>query len=176
MLMIDYGQQVRSLRIGLGLTQTRLAHLAGISLPSIQNIEAGKANPAISTLSALFEVLGLDLRCEPRPANWRALIRCGAPLSGATGESRVLPTREELVSHLRHACAELSLREAVPAEDLRKQEAVAAMLLAIKIHFPALYRQSLEGSHFVREQLPKHITGRMIKLKRQALARLVTYL
>lgn len=49
--------EIRTLRSGLGLTQAQLAKLAGLTQAYIAKIEAGVADPRISTLERISEAL-----------------------------------------------------------------------------------------------------------------------
>jgi transcriptional regulator with XRE-family HTH domain len=63
------GARVRALRAGRGLTQLRLAERAGISRPSIANVEAGRQNVSLRQLCALADALGVgveDILAGPR--------------------------------------------------------------------------------------------------------------
>ena len=53
------GERVRALRAERGMTQLRLAGRAGISRPSLANIEAGRQNVGVRALCALAEALGV---------------------------------------------------------------------------------------------------------------------
>ena len=59
--MIKLGGIIRQRRELLGLLQTQLADLSGISTRTIQLVEQGKANPSLDTLINLIEILGLQL-------------------------------------------------------------------------------------------------------------------
>ncbi len=50
--------EIRTLRSRLGLTQARLAELAGLTQAYIAKIEAGTADPRISTLERISKALG----------------------------------------------------------------------------------------------------------------------
>lgn len=52
------GQQIRTRRLALGLTQTQLAELVGTSQGKIGDYERGEVEPTITTLLALAKVLG----------------------------------------------------------------------------------------------------------------------
>ena len=45
----------------LAISQQDLAEMAGIGLATIKDIERGKANPSIGTVSKIIEVLGLEM-------------------------------------------------------------------------------------------------------------------
>jgi transcriptional regulator with XRE-family HTH domain len=53
------GERVRALRTGRGLTQVRLAERAGISRPSLANVEAGRQNIGVRQLCSLAAALGV---------------------------------------------------------------------------------------------------------------------
>ncbi len=48
----------------MNLRQEDLSELSHINVKTIQLIEAGRANPSISTLQKIAEVLGLELNLE----------------------------------------------------------------------------------------------------------------
>lgn len=55
------GDTIRQRRERLGLLQTQLAALSGISSRTIQLVEQGKGNPSLDTLINLIDPLGLCL-------------------------------------------------------------------------------------------------------------------
>lgn len=81
--IVRISEPIRETRRLLGISQTALAVRAGVSLATVQNIEAGRANPSLSTLERLLAPLGLGLAVEPRQADWDALAAFGLPLTGA---------------------------------------------------------------------------------------------
>lgn len=50
-----------SRRLQLGLTQTRLAAMAGVSRSSVQAIESGRVTVQLDVLVAVADVLGCDI-------------------------------------------------------------------------------------------------------------------
>ncbi len=52
---------IKDRRKVLGLSQQDLAEMSGISLPTVKDIERGLANPSLSTISKLLEVLGMEI-------------------------------------------------------------------------------------------------------------------
>jgi y4mF family transcriptional regulator len=58
---IDLGEKLRQRRELLGLLQSQLAALAGVSTRTIQLVEQGKGNPSLDTLLQLADPLGLRL-------------------------------------------------------------------------------------------------------------------
>ncbi len=69
----DFAARVRELRADAGLTQDRLAELAGLSVSMIQKIERydDGGNPRLTTLWALAEALGVgpDQLVDPSAAS-----------------------------------------------------------------------------------------------------------
>jgi transcriptional regulator with XRE-family HTH domain len=178
--------EIRTSRQMLGLTQSELARLAGVSLPTIQNLEARRANPTLSTLEAVYRVLGLRFKAAFPPAHWDDLARCGAPLmvgeeahppqgAGVVRDAPFRPTPGLLLSRLRGACLELSGRPDQEGQS-RRRDAVRALLLALQIHFPSFYGEHLAGAPLVEEILSAAVDGRTIRMAREATAVLATYL
>jgi transcriptional regulator with XRE-family HTH domain len=184
---MDSASNIREARRLQGLTQTELAYRSGVSLPTIQNMETGRANPTLVTLNAVLGVLGLELRSEPRGADWDELVRCGAPLMIGEGptadgqENRIIreshrgPTPDLLLKNLRDAC--LELRHVSGTTDLdRKRDVVQALVLAIRSHFPTFYGKNVAGIELYEQHLSAPVTGRTIRLAREAVANLARYL
>ena len=184
---MDYASNIREARTLQGLTQTELAYRSGVSLPTVQNMETGRANPTIATLNAVLGALGLELKSAPRYADWDELALCGAPLmvreepaADSQGNRTVRdrhrgPTPDLLLKNLRDAC--LELRHVSGTTDLeRRQDAVQALLLAIRSHFPGFYSDHLAGVDLYEPYVSLPITGRTNRLAREAVATLARYL
>ncbi len=114
MLTIDVGTHLRSTRRALGLSQSALATAADVSLATVQNVEAGRANPSLSTLSRLLAPLGTGLSFTPTAADWRALITLGLPLAGE-GDPLVRLDAETLRRHVGRAAIEVT-RDTQPTD------------------------------------------------------------
>ncbi len=166
-------EQVRSVRRALGLSQVALAAAAGVSLATVQNVEAGRSNPALGTLRSLLLPLGLDLEVVPAAADWDALADHGLPLA-ARRRPRVIPVEATLPGLVRRAAAEVSRTPAVDGE--RRRDALMALLLALRIHYPRLYQRWFGRSAWLRALTPDEPSGRIIKLARIARAALAEYL
>lgn len=84
------GHNLRRLRDGKALTQAQLAEKAGLSRVAYVGIESGGANPRVSTLMRIAEVLGvrLDELLEPRQELTRVRFRA----------RKRMTTREQLLS------------------------------------------------------------------------------
>jgi len=159
-------QSIRDARRSLGISQTALAVRAGVSLATLQNIEANRANPALSTLEKLLEPLSLGLVVEPRRADWEALIALGLPLTGGRPRD-IRATEESLLGHVHRAALDLARQPDIPDRE-RKTECLQALLLAIRSHFPSRYRRWFFRSPLIRDLVPDELSGRLIKLSRIA--------
>ncbi len=84
------------LRRHRGLTQRQLSAKSGVQQSEISRIEGGRANPTMSTLSALARALGAELGVRIRP--------------GSRGERRARPASQ------RRARARSAARRAVGTE------------------------------------------------------------
>ena len=52
---------IKERRKTLGLSQNDLAEMAGLSLATIKDIERGKGNPSMATVSKIMDVFGLEI-------------------------------------------------------------------------------------------------------------------
>ena len=52
---------IKARRKVLGISQQDRAEMSGISLPTVKDIERGLANPSLSTISKLLDVLGMEI-------------------------------------------------------------------------------------------------------------------
>ncbi len=170
----EIGREVRRARNALRLTQARLAARAGVSLPTVQNVEAGRANPAHSTLCRLLGPLGLSLELGVPRADWDALSAHGLPL-GRGPAPRTRSRAASLVRLVGDATLDLALSPAGPESD-RRREALQALLLAIRTHFPTFFRRRLDRLPAVRLLLPAEPSGRVVKLGRIARDAVAGYL
>jgi len=59
--MVDLGEKLRQRRELLGLLQSQLATLSGVSTRTIQLVEQGKGNPSLETVFQLADPMGLRL-------------------------------------------------------------------------------------------------------------------
>lgn len=64
MLIHDLGQAIKSRRKELGITQSHLAELAGISPNTEYKLERGQINPSLDIMNKILDVLGLELKLE----------------------------------------------------------------------------------------------------------------
>ena len=61
MLDVNIYKKIKDRRILLGITQQDLSDISGVALRTIKQIETGKGNPSISTLTKITGVLGLSI-------------------------------------------------------------------------------------------------------------------
>ncbi|GHU72448.1 transcriptional regulator [Bacteroidia bacterium] len=58
---MDIDKLIKERRSLLGINQQNLADVSGVGLRTIKQIEVGKGNPSIKTLTTILDVLGLEL-------------------------------------------------------------------------------------------------------------------
>ena len=68
MAVPPFGLKLKELRQRAGVTQPKLAELAGLSTTGVALIEQGRREPGWSTVVALAEALGVDCREFQKPA------------------------------------------------------------------------------------------------------------
>jgi len=61
MNLVEIGKSVTRRRRELKLRQDDLAEMSGVTVRTIYNIEEGKGNPSLNTLSRLCDILGLEI-------------------------------------------------------------------------------------------------------------------
>lgn len=181
--MYGIAQLLKDSRIEMGLTQVSLAHLSGISLPTIQNIESNKANPSLSVLKSLFETLAIKIELKSSPANWVNLAECGAAITVLNQEkgSHIKPSPQVLLHNLKLACRELKNAKNTNSADSdheRKMQAVQSLFLALKLHFPSFYKKKCAKVPLFFEWVPKtgDVPGKLLRLYRHSVSVLATFL
>jgi len=55
---------IRKRRMSLRIDQRTLSEIAGISVHTLSNIEAGKGNPTVAILERVLNALGMELRIQ----------------------------------------------------------------------------------------------------------------
>ena len=53
---------MKSRRKTLAVSQQDLAEMAGVGVATVKDIERGKGNPSLSTVSKLLDVLGMEMQ------------------------------------------------------------------------------------------------------------------
>jgi transcriptional regulator with XRE-family HTH domain len=167
----DLASAIKSARKSKKYSQTMLAHECGVALATIQNIEAGIANPTFSTVVSVLNALGLKFIIEEKQTDWKSLIRYGLPIISQEQDAKAssLPTKSELVYDL----SAINFKE-LSKESIRVKSAVASFLSALKDHFASVYIQLPVGLRVEFElNESENISP---KLRRIALAKLSEYL
>jgi len=62
MNMNDIGILIKKRRMILKIDQRQLSDLSNTSLHTISDIESGKGNPSVATLTRILEILGMELQ------------------------------------------------------------------------------------------------------------------
>ena len=55
------GELVRRRRRSLSIDQRSLSEISGVAVHTLSNIEAGKGNPTVETLTRVLDALGMEL-------------------------------------------------------------------------------------------------------------------
>lgn len=132
--MFALAQVIRQTRIAKRISQAELAVKAGVGVATLQNIEAGRANPSYSTILALLKILNVEIEFKSKTRNKSAdLSLLGCPLL-SNRNSETLPNRKEVIQELR--LLDPSLQKG------RQKMAVAAWLNAIQSHFPSVWEEA----------------------------------
>ena len=63
---MSLAEVIKSRRKALDISQQDLAEMAGIGLATIKDIERGKGNPSIGTVSKIMDVLGMEIEYKVR--------------------------------------------------------------------------------------------------------------
>ena len=149
----------KSRRMELGLSQSDLSQLTGLSVPFIQKIEYGQTNPSISNLEKIARVLGFEISLEEREVNWPLLVAAGLPLA------QIKPTSEPITKPRLFLEMKLAWKMSLIH---REREALGGMILAIQRHYPSVWKKNFDASF----DLSSMDSGRLLKLSRMSLARL----
>lgn len=170
--LIIIGMNLRDLaqvRHARGISQGELAHRSRTSLATIQNIEAGRANPSLATLERIVHELGLRLELKNTPLDWGRLVSLGLPL--LTTQATSVRADKDL---LRNALSTLSAKTLQALADPRDVSALRSWLSALRGHYPRLWEQF--APHLSLWIDKQKLSGPEIKLRRIALSKLADYL
>ena len=66
---IGIGKQLEKRRKEINLRQEDLAEMSCVTVRTIYNIEEGKGNPSLKTMSKLCEILGLEMSINIKQIN-----------------------------------------------------------------------------------------------------------
>ena len=154
------------------MTQAGLAARAGVSLATVQNLEAGRANPAFETVGRILACLAMRLEPAQVAPDWTALTTHGLPMAGQR-HGNALRSSSSLRLLLEGAL--LASRDEANS-DPRQSEALQALMLALAHGYPSLYAAWFSRSALANAWVPNCPSGRVIKLRRIALSVLGEYL
>jgi transcriptional regulator with XRE-family HTH domain len=168
-MIVDF----KALRISLGFSQVKLAHESKVSLPTIQNIEANKANPTIDVLEKLAIALGLELKFQPIPFDIERAIALGVPLINTTSPSRIIVVN---ATSLKNEARKWHHTLKLNALKEREEMALISFLTAMKDHYPTFYQNEIVCPLFEKKIKEMRSSGKVIKLRRMALSNLSKYL
>jgi transcriptional regulator with XRE-family HTH domain len=162
--------ELKQLRREFKLSQVELASESGVSLPTIQKIESGQANPTLDVMEKIFSVLGLQLQVHCPEVSIDRAIAFGVPLTGKKDPSVILNKNT-----LRLESRKWIQQWTSGKFNEREEDALIAIFLSLKIHFPDFY-QSIESPVIEKALKTKGNDGRIIKLYRIALSNVSLYL
>ena len=63
---MNLSETIKKRRKTLAISQQDLAEMAGVGLATIKDIERGKGNPSMGTVSKIIEVLGMEIEFKVR--------------------------------------------------------------------------------------------------------------
>jgi transcriptional regulator with XRE-family HTH domain len=172
--MSDLCLSLKTLRLNARLSQSELANSSGVSLATLQKIEAGRANPSLNTLQSLFSILGIGLTTFSIQAdlNFDSLIPLGLPLmeNQNLSKSQKVPTAKELVRELGKIS---NLLKSIPVES-RFEKSLISFLWALEDHYPEIWKLADSQARAWCKTIPYQ--RRSIKLRRISIQRLAQYL
>ena len=163
--------ELKQLRNEFKLSQVELAQESGVSLPTIQKIESGQANPTLDVMEKIFSVLGLQLQVHCPEVSIDRAIAFGVPLTGKKDPSVIL-NKNTLRMEVRKWIQQWTSGKF----NEREEDALIAFFLALKNHFPDFYLQSIVTPAIEKALKTKVNDGRIIKLYRIALSNVSHYL
>lgn len=166
--MLHIGKNIKSRRETKGWSQSKLATESHCSLATIQNIEAGRANPEIETLESILSSLGQKIVITSKKIDLTFWPSLGLPLLEKE-EVLVKPSKELLIEQLQ--LVELHLSQ---LKEERVCTAFISFLSGLKFHFPQVYSQL--GSSINQWFIKNETIYCRPKLRRLSIEKLATYL
>ncbi len=64
--LMSLSEVIKKRRKTLAISQQDLSEMAGVGLATIKDIERGKGNPSMATVSKIMEVLGMEIEFKVR--------------------------------------------------------------------------------------------------------------
>lgn len=166
-MVVDLETLLKTKRKALGLTQMQLAVRAGVSLPTIQNLEAKRGNPTVTLLEKISAVLGCSVKVVSNEPDWGLLQRAGLPLEMERGAKEGgASSARGLVEHLFRAVDYLMKNPSSKTD--RLQEATAALIWAIEHYYRTFYLYHLKDPKIDLFLSKNPMRGRILKLMRIA--------
>ncbi len=162
---MDMAKLIKEKRKAKGYTQMKLAILANVSLPTIQNLELGKGNPTLELLKKIGSPLNTSFQYISQEPEWALLEKYGLPIHLVSEKKeKIKITPLELAIQLRlaiHLCTQKQ-------EEERLKEAVAALTWAIHHYYPTYYSYCLENKETKLLLTHYPLKGRILKLMKMA--------
>jgi transcriptional regulator with XRE-family HTH domain len=84
-----WGEQIRTLRDEIGISQRQLAKLAKVNRSTLRRIEAGEARGDIEVIERLLELLGYEMDCHARESKLERLRRWAATMNDPVCRSHI---------------------------------------------------------------------------------------
>ncbi len=157
--MLRLSEILRQRRALLGLSQTQLGALAAVSLPTVQNIEGDRANPAIGTVESLLAALGLRIAWVQADTNWPGLA--ATALNLVVEDSMTLTLAKDIFLVTVKLAVLDAMRTEGDAVAPALRQALAALLTALRIHYPVVYAESLGKTPAVKQFLEQEVVVRI---------------
>lgn len=63
---MDLSEVIKTRRRTLGISQIDLSEMSGVGLATIKDIERGKGNPSMGTVSKIMDILGMEILFKVR--------------------------------------------------------------------------------------------------------------
>lgn len=63
---MDLSEVIKIRRRTLGISQIDLSEMSGVGLATIKDIERGKGNPSMGTVSKIMDILGMEILFKVR--------------------------------------------------------------------------------------------------------------
>lgn len=158
---------IKNTRISVGLSQQKLAEKAGLSIATIQNLEAGKGNPTLEVVESLSNILNFNIEFLPQKTDWESLCYYGLGLASEDDQmikSKKLRNKYKLKELLISACLEIKNSKVI-VDKSRYVVSVESLIFAIKNHYSKFFSENL-NLPIIKEFLPKELTGKHLKLYR----------
>lgn len=175
--MLKINELITQKRKDLGFSQQQLAQEAGVSLPTIQSIEAGRANLSHSTLEQIMDALGLKIQIVSKEIDWDKAALLGVPITSQSPKE--ILSSKKFTPLLDNFLKTLPTHKAEMMKDPRPWEAFTAFLLAVQGHYPKAFKKlkfHKKAQKILDQNMQIFDAGRLIKLRRIALAEVSKYL